>query len=274
MKDNDRRRFNRGTQKITDEQILAGISAGMTRQEIADLYGVHVENLARRMSRLGVHATYASTKPRVIFGDAWHYIESHDKLCKEQHQGFIYLESKKKNVRLKCKRCGAIIERNLSTVRRNQIICEECKKHDELMKARAELMRVLYAIQEKSIEKTCPCCGKSFYSEYPNKIWCSEKCRKRGKKKGRTSTIRRRCKKYGVTYVPGITRDKVIERDNNICQICGKPCDSQDLSWGNSGPLFPTIDHIRPLAKGGSHTWDNVQLAHGICNSYKRDLAI
>jgi hypothetical protein len=26
------------------------------------------------------------------------------------------------------------------------------------------------------------------------------------------------------------------------------------------------------LANGGTHTWDNVQCAHAICNSYKRDL--
>ncbi len=41
--------------KITDAQILEAVKT-MTRQEIADKYGVHVEGLARRMRRLGVHA--------------------------------------------------------------------------------------------------------------------------------------------------------------------------------------------------------------------------
>lgn len=37
--------------------------------------------------------------------------------------------------------------------------------------------------------------------------------------------------------------------------------------------MYPTIDHIVAMANGGGHTWDNVQLAHAICNSYKRDLS-
>lgn len=32
-----------------------------------------------------------------------------------------------------------------------------------------------------------------------------------------------------------------------------------------------TIDHIIPLSKGGTHTYNNVQLAHYICNSKKSD---
>ena len=81
-------------------------------------------------------------------------------------------------------------------------------------------------------------------------------------------------KKYGVYYESGITRIKVIKRDKYICQICGKKCNPNDLRWGTLGPDFPTLDHVVPLAKGGSHTWDNVQCACGMCNSYKRDLLI
>lgn len=41
--------------KITDAQLLEAVKT-MTRQEIADRYGMHVESVARRMTRLGVHA--------------------------------------------------------------------------------------------------------------------------------------------------------------------------------------------------------------------------
>ena len=34
---------------------------------------------------------------------------------------------------------------------------------------------------------------------------------------------------------------------------------------------YPTVDHIVPLSKGGTHTWNNVQLAHMACNSGKCD---
>ena len=80
-----------------------------------------------------------------------------------------------------------------------------------------------------------------------------------------------RARAYGVEYDPHITLKKVIERDGGICQICGKPVDGTSRSGHGVGMLYPTIDHIIPLSKGGSHTWDNVQLAHLICNSKKCD---
>lgn len=85
-------------------------------------------------------------------------------------------------------------------------------------------------------------------------------------------TYRGRCRHYGVTYDPKVKREAVVERDNAICQICGKRCDPNDKRWGSFGPNYPTLDHIRPLSKGGTHTWDNVQCACGMCNSNKRDL--
>ena len=42
--------------------------------------------------------------------------------------------------------------------------------------------------------------------------------------------------------------------------------------WGSFGPTYPTLDHIIPLAKGGTHTWNNVQCACAMCNSEKRDI--
>jgi len=36
--------------------------------------------------------------------------------------------------------------------------------------------------------------------------------------------------------------------------------------------LAPVIDHIVPLALGGEHAHYNVQAAHFMCNSEKRDL--
>ena len=38
-----------------------------------------------------------------------------------------------------------------------------------------------------------------------------------------------------------------------------------------AGNDYPSIDHIIPISKGGQHTWDNVQLAHMICNSIKNN---
>ena len=41
-----------------------------------------------------------------------------------------------------------------------------------------------------------------------------------------------------------------------------------------SGNNYPSIDHVIPVSKGGTHTWDNVKLAHRHCNTMKsNDLA-
>lgn len=76
----------------------------------------------------------------------------------------------------------------------------------------------------------------------------------------------------GADYDRTITLKIVYDRFEGVCQICGKQTDWNDHSWGKFGATYPTIDHKMPLSKGGSHTWDNVQLVCALCNSYKRDL--
>ena len=72
-----------------------------------------------------------------------------------------------------------------------------------------------------------------------------------------------------------ITLARLIERDNRICMICGREIDEGDYSYKGdafiAGNDYPSIDHIKPLSKGGTHQWSNVQLAHRMCNSLKRD---
>lgn len=75
----------------------------------------------------------------------------------------------------------------------------------------------------------------------------------------------------GVEYDESITLKAVRERDKDICQICGGIVDDTAIKNGHIRKLYPTVDHIIPLSKGGSHTWDNVQLAHMACNAGKHD---
>lgn len=281
-------------QKITDAQILDGIARGFSRKEIAYKYHVHPENLSRRMSRLGVHAegyennwkkglSAAQEAHRCIFSDTWHYVDSHDKKIQDKHCDFIYLESrnlskKTKRIRLKCKKCGSVIERALSSINGNKIRCDFCnereKEERDVHDKRVELTRFFIALKEYKTPKVCKGCGEIFYSEITNKEYCSDHCRKKSnaKRKGK-GNWKKRCKKYGALYDRTITAAKVFERDGYICKICGLPCDPNDNTWGlRFGPNAPTIDHIVALANGGSHTWDNVQCAHAMCNSVKRDL--
>ena len=84
---------------------------------------------------------------------------------------------------------------------------------------------------------------------------------------------RRRQNNYGITseYDEGVTLKRVREKYKDVCQICGLLVDDTDIKDGHIKRMYPTVDHIIPLSKGGSHTWDNVRLAHMACNAGKCD---
>lgn len=245
------------TKKITDKQLLS-CTKSMTRQEIADKYGMNVESLARRMRQLNIHAVYAKNP-----GDfkPYSYDEMRAKITSRTNGRWDFVERvDKRNIKVKCTACGDEIVRTLKTIERCNTPCPKCK---ELEKDKA-------LVQLEFIFKKCKRCGLEFITLSDTALYCSKKCRQ--KIKPRTGGYRHRARHYGVYYDPSVTLQKVIKRDHNTCQICGKPCDPTDLSWGTSGPMYPSIDHIVALKNGGAHAWGNVQLAHIICNSYKRDL--
>ena len=259
--------------KITDEQLLEAVQT-MTRHEIADAYGVHIVNIDKRMRKLGVHAIYSKPK-RERNCPEWHFVQSQKESFEELHPGFEYLETfGKSRVRLKCRKCGKEIERALSTVRRNHVVCENCNQEQkmaaELSQSRQDLINVLLIVKEAKTPKRCAFCGATFFSQYSNKLYCSDNCKAKSKKAKNGS--RRRCRKYGTFYDNTIKREEILERDKYTCQICGKRCNPNDKRWGSFGPDYPTIDHIVPIARGGKHIRENLQCACAMCNSYKRDL--
>ena len=137
----------------------------------------------------------------------------------------------------------------------------------------------------------CEICGKAYtVREYMESCGskkandngvCSAECRRIKKNKqyrashkrhGVKDNHRARAKKNGCKYDPSVNLKKLIQRDGLKCAICGGECDPNDRGWSQwVGPMSPSLDHIIPLAKGGGHTWDNVQVAHMICNSRKKD---
>ena len=77
---------------------------------------------------------------------------------------------------------------------------------------------------------------------------------------------KRRAQKRGVLYEI-FDPQEVFERDGWRCQHCHKK-----VQWLNKSPhslLYPNLDHIVPLSKGGEHTRRNTQLLCRECNSKK-----
>lgn len=75
--------------------------------------------------------------------------------------------------------------------------------------------------------------------------------------------VRRRASQAGATIEP-VNRDRVIERDNSTCHICGLMCKPQEIH----------LDHVIPLARGGAHSEDNLKVACSTCNRRKGTLLL
>lgn len=110
---------------------------------------------------------------------------------------------------------------------------------------------------------TCPICGddfcrSSFVMDRPAG-YCSRKCGGKAARERRRATLKN-------AYVADVNRKDIYERDGWCCQLCGKAV-KRDAEVPH--PKAPTIDHIIPLADGGTHEPKNAQLAHFLCNAIK-----
>lgn len=106
-----------------------------------------------------------------------------------------------------------------------------------------------------SLDFDCAMCGKHFKRSRKDSL------HQRGDKKLCDRCKRHREKRHKSS--PGY----LAKRDGANCGICGKPVDMQlqfpDLMRGS-------VDHIIPVAHGGTHDEDNLQLSHLRCNVTKQ----
>lgn len=119
----------------------------------------------------------------------------------------------------------------------------------------------------------CANCGADITHRRLGAKTCSKACQVRRLHQaagGRTTAAleadqRRRAAKKGST-VGRFSNREIYERDGWCCQLCHRKV-RPELAYPH--PLSKSIDHIVPLAEGGSHTPENVQLAHLRCNVQK-----
>ena len=85
----------------------------------------------------------------------------------------------------------------------------------------------------------------------------------------RNGTHKKRVIKKGSKYQL-IYRRILFQRFNYVCQGCNVKCvHPNDTNYNQDN--CATIDHIKPISKGGNHTYVNTQLLCRKCNSIKRD---
>ena len=114
----------------------------------------------------------------------------------------------------------------------------------------------------------CEVCRGWFQARQGVPRYCSPQCHRRSdayKAQRDRHRDRRRAQQYASEY-QAIDRGEVFDRDGWRCGICGKRV-GKSYAWPH--PRSASLDHIVALARGGSHTYDNVQLAHLGCNISK-----
>lgn len=182
----------------------------------------------------------------------------------------VVRETRKDWFLLRCRECGHEFERRVDL--HCKTTCPECmrlevERHKEEHRAKSEQEQKRALMQRLvnllAYEHVCPECGRKFRHSNPYKVYCTARCAQHHKGNGDSV---KRAKKNGAEYDCSISLDKLIDRDGLACYLCGKTCTKEDKRWGTFGPDYPTIDHVIPLSKGGSHTWDNVKVACGECN--------
>lgn len=108
----------------------------------------------------------------------------------------------------------------------------------------------------------CQQCGSGYVDRWladMSSRYCGSRCAKAA---GRS---RRRARKRGA-FVADVRPSQIHARDRWRCGLCGALCDK---SKSVPHPRAPTIDHIIPLAAGGTHEPSNVQTACFGCNCRK-----
>lgn len=79
----------------------------------------------------------------------------------------------------------------------------------------------------------------------------------------------RRARLAELEYEKGITVTALRKRHGDNCQYCNAALDFKAGKRGAINPRRASIEHVRPISKGGTHTWDNVTLICHQCNTSK-----
>lgn len=260
------------------EQMRQYKADGHTSKEVAQKYGVS-ECYARQICKGIAPQGQGPINEDVV-----------SLRIKEKSNGLLeYLSgytNKEKPVRLRCSICGGEFERSYHSITANGgATCPHCVERERLQlkeardaeKERKRKEREAKAIERKAEEErkraerehSCPVCGAITYRPR----FCSNECyRKTVNQRGE---LRRRNLIKSVLIDKDISVEGLYRRDKGRCALCGKPCNFEDYVIRDGikicGDWYPSVDHIIPLARGGVHSWDNVQLAHRRCNWEKSD---
>lgn len=276
--------MNAKEREIRNKEIVKMRLDGFSMNQIAEHYGLNATTVWHVCKDNGVDGVMSDRKA-VVNNPRNQYTNG---VFDREANAICYINERTPNfeyagnftgvdgfVDLKCKTCGSVITRSFVSVKHGTAACDICKRREREW-AEAERKRILELQKEERERQTrikkptkqlelseCKVCGNLFISKSSHMKYCSESCAHQNKWHMKDG------------YRKLFPLEEVYERDKGICYLCGKECDWNDYEvrdgvviYGNN---YPSRDHVIPKSRGGANSWDNIRLAHRLCNSLKWD---
>lgn len=263
-----------------EDGIRKGINEGMTYSDLARAYKVDRSTMFYFCKAHGIeNRNYADSFANAV-----------PSIVEENVPSFEYIggyENKNSVIQVRCSECGNTVTVTWQSIAKRYAKCPVCEKAKKQRKEEFKRQELFQRQEQRRAEKEqrererlqqkkqmqqkkfhpCIVCGK--LTDRPK--YCCRKCLDKVANKKKELKRRHTIKKQMVDN--DITLQSLFKRDGGVCYLCGKPCRYDDyVTKGETfiaGDWYPSIDHVKPLVKGGEHSWENVRLAHRHCNSLK-----
>lgn len=278
---------------------------GISTYEIGERLGVAHQTVTKWAHEAGLHR--GKGNGCAAKANAKRNSEAMERMSAALGDRFEVIElNPESRAKLRCKTCGDVFERKVDL--RYPTTCFNCRRVEAEKKAaerKAEASKrtmhrnlvnafkkfLGFKLREQRAREildaihVCKECGKPFtlrerretnpwdYSDKPT--FCSLACSHRYH--GRKAKHRRREREHDGDC--DLSLRELDERDNSTCYLCGYKTEWDDYRIDGSGnfiagDLYPSMDHVAPIAKGGMHTQENLRIAHRLCNALKGDRTI
>lgn len=138
-----------------------------------------------------------------------------------------------------CTGCGKLLWTGTGSVSPDERKCRECRKtHSYGTGCRCEECRAKMAAKQRRFAAGVKArTGRSIRSHYPDGS-----------------------ERHWISYK---SRMAIYERDDWTCWLCNEPVDRDAHYNANRAP---SLDHVIPRSKGGTHEERNLRCSHRICN--------
>jgi 5-methylcytosine-specific restriction endonuclease McrA len=169
--------------------------------------------------------------------------------------------------RSNCTQCSYEYNKKYGEIRREEIADWQHKYYISNRENTLESSNLYYLNNKEKIAKKAKIyaiLNQSKISEYQKHYSATGK----GKSSRKKAEQKYRAIKKGAT-IEDFSPTEIFERDGYICQLCGVKTRPDFKKTYH--PLYPNLDHLIPLSKGGEHSRLNTQCLCHQCNIEKNN---